>query len=402
MSNQLSSAHQATAPKFTIPTTWQGMKDLQIATTKLLRDHDVRLARNKYAALHGTLDPAQPDQWFIDQAMPPGEETQKKYMGRGQKLFEEAGDLGEDVWSLMEKRSGSARSWNTGKAALRFFLAKHMREVKREIDKLMDKAVAGAAYRKLLKTLVALASALAEVPTGKPAKFLPGSGFKQAHRSKSLSARHASEDWRERIAAALPKNYRAGWLIQCATGCRPKELANGVKLMLLPDGGLAFRVTGAKVGKRSGQQWRDLNISADEAGVVKMLAGLLKPGRPVSFQLPCLVNTYGRAVARCCRKVFPNDDPRKLLTAYSARHQRKADWKKAGMNRVDLAMALGHRTTRSAVFYGRRVRGRASAVKPLAVRAADQVKVRPHLKRPAVNSQVQALPAASRAKMRRP
>lgn len=385
------------APLYSVPTTWDETKALQVNTTELLRAYQVSLARNKYEAAHGHIDPSKPDKWYLDQAIPPGDETKKKYMGRGGKLFRDARALGEDVWTLLELRSNSARSWKTGKIALQFFLAKRMREVKAAIDKFIGNAYAGPEYDRAVEELVALANAFAGVPAGKPAKFLPGSGFKQIRKSKSLSAQHACDDWRERIAEALPKQYRAGWLIQCATGCRPKELANGVKLMLLPDGKLAFRVNGAKLGKRSGQEWRDLNLNADEVGVVKMLAGLLRPNRPVHFKLPGLVNTYGRAVARCCKKVFPNDDTRKLLTAYSARHQRKADWKMAGMNRVELAMALGHRTTRSAAYYGRRVRGRHSAVKPLAVGAAQQVRVRPLFKREVMNSQPRATPAARRA-----
>lgn len=387
MANTQQASESVAALLYVAPETWDEVKALQVETTKLLREHQVSVARNKYAALHGHIDPAQPDQWFIDQASPPGAETQKKYKGRGKKLFNDANMLGNDVWELLEQRSNSAASWTTGKAALQYFLAQRMRVVKRGIDNLMRMAAPGSSYVKPLQTLVALANALAAVPTGRPSKFAAHSGFKQIRRSKSLSVRHADADWRERIAQALQTKYRAAWLIQCATGCRPKELANGVKLMLRSNGVLAFRVMGAKVGKRSGQPWRDLNISAGEVGVVTMLSKLLRPDRPESFQLPCHVNTYGRAVARCCRKVYPNEDPRELLTAYSARHQRKADWVAVGMSRVDLAMALGHRSTRSAAFYGRRVKGRSSAVKPLAVGAAHQVKVRPHPIRPTANRQ---------------
>ena len=88
------------APLYLVPMTWDETKALQVNTTELLRAYQVNLARNKYEAVHGHIDPSKPDKWYIDLAIPPGDETKKKYIGRGAKLVRDARDSGEDFARL--------------------------------------------------------------------------------------------------------------------------------------------------------------------------------------------------------------------------------------------------------------------------------------------------------------
>ena len=239
-----------------------------------------------------------------------------------------------------------------------------------------------------LTTLVSLANALGAMPKGRSAKFSPGASFKPVKKSKSTSVRYAAEGWEAKVLCTVPEKYKLAWAIQCATGCRPAELARGVMLLRAEDGSILFRVKGAKVGPASGHEWREITLTADDSAIVKALGNWLKrkSSAKTAFDLKGKVNTYCRAIARACRKSFPGINLQKQLSAYSARHQRKADWKSAGLTRDELAKALGHRSTRSAAYYGRYAKRRKSAVKPKTVRASSQVKVRPYPSR--ANSRV--------------
>lgn len=361
---------------FATPQSWEQVKALQVATTKLWQEHTARIARSKYVALHGEADEDRPSKWFIDQAQGPNPTTTANYLRRGAHAFSFASATGADVWDKLAERVGSLAAWYTGRAALQFFLLKTMRGAKGVIDRIHESDSDQKEVVAALSLLPRLANALLSFPKGRPAKFEKGSGFKPVRRSKSRSLRKVPGDWRERVAAAMPDKHRLYWLLQCSTGCRPEELANGISVQLRPHGLVSLTIAGAKLGKRAGQPSRTILLSIKEGGVVQMLAGELAASPNTHLVLPCKVDTYRKAVSRCCRKVFPSADVTRLLSAYSARHQRKVDWKRAGLNRVDLAKSLGHRTTRSAVYYGAHARGRAGSVKPVAVQASHDVKVR--------------------------
>jgi integrase len=361
---------------FDTPRTWEETKALQVATTKLYQEHAASRARNKYVALYGEPDEDVPPKWFVDQTAGPNPTTADNYESRGAHAFSFASATGEDVWDKLAERAGSLAAWYTGRAALQFFLLKTMRKAKGVIDCMHEPGSDKKKFNEALELLPRLANALLSFPKGRPAKFEKGSGFKPVRRSKSRSLHKVPSDWRERVAEAMPERHRLFWLLQCATGCRPQELARGISVQLRPLGLITMTIAGAKLSKRAGQPHRTILLSIKEVGVVQMLARELVARPDVVLVLPCKVDTYRKAVSRCCRKVFPTADVNKLLSAYSARHQRKADWKVAGMNRIDLAKSLGHRTTRSSTYYGANVRGRTGSVKPVAVAATHEVKVR--------------------------
>jgi len=257
---------------------------------------------------------------------------------------------------------------------VQFYVVTRIRELKRVIDKLGRGPVSPDEMRAVMQELPLLAEALESWPQGVPAKFLPGSGFKPVRMSKSKSLVKAPPDWEEQVAKRLSSNYLRFWLVQCATGCRPEELSKGFSVERRSDGTLVIGIRGAKVGPFSGQPKRLLVLSiATEGWAVQMLAARIKPDVVLTgLRQEKSTNAYCKAIKRACDKAFPG----LALSAYSARHQKKADLKTAGVDRVGMAKVLGHRTTRSATYYGRAVRGRAGSVRPIAIEATHTVKVR--------------------------
>lgn len=358
---------------------WEAFRALNLHTTELLQRHLSDFARRQYKARHGSIDDSKPTKWYLDQLHVPAPATQKKYLTSGRRQIELAMAAGTSPWQVIESNAGSKNSWNTRRAAVQFYVVARMSELKRVIDRFarLDSrhAVSPAEMRVVAKELPFLAKALESLPQTAPLKFQPGSDFKPVRMSKSRSLHKAPPDWDEQVTKKLSSSYYLPyWLVQCATGCRPQELSNGFSIERRSDGTLCIEVLGAKVGPTSGQARRSVLLSvANEGWAVKQLAAKLPPNKVLSgLRQGRSVGAYCQAIKRACKATFPHLQ----LSAYSARHQKKADLKKAGLDRVALAKFLGHRTTRSAVHYGRAVRGRAGSVKPVAVRATHAVNVR--------------------------
>ncbi len=366
-------ANGATA-RATSALAWEELKALNIRTTEMLHRHQAEFARRQYRARHGSLDESKPDKWYVDQLHTPAPATQQKYRTSGRKQVELAMAAGLSPWNIIECNAGSKRSWNTRRAAVQFYVVTRIRELKRAIDKLGRGPVSLDEMRAVMEELPFLAKTLETLPQGVPAKFLPGSGFKPVRMSKSKSLAKAPPNWEEQVAKKLSSTYLRFWLVQCATGCRPSELSKGFSVERRNDGTLVIGIRGAKVGPFSGQPQRLLVLSiATEGWAVQMLAAKLKPDVVLrGLRQERSTNAYCKAIKRACNEAFPG----LALSAYSARHQKKADLKMAGVDRVGMAKVLGHRTTRSATYYGRAVRGRAGSVKPVAVQATHAVKVR--------------------------
>jgi integrase len=289
------------------------------------------------------------------------------------------------VWKLVEERSGNYNSWYTFKAAVQRYLEDEIAVTKCQLHLWPDKVLENfssddlkGGVGRLLVRLEALSVALQQVPSGAPERFKSdGKAKRYATKSKSFSIRTADDDWRERVASSMVGDLKLFFLLQCVTGCRPQELANGVQIRLLRDGTMVARVKGAKCDEFVGQPSRCLRLTTAD-GVTLMLASLLKMGHTLDSRKFTLgpVNTYATRVARACAKAFPDRKGRKRLSPYSVRHQFKADLVDAGWSRVAVAMAMGHSTTRSGTAYGQGGRGGGSGVKPVAIKAVRSVKLR--------------------------
>lgn len=363
---------------------------IQEATSELLRMHRRRVAERT------VLPSASPDQRLValnrysDEELLPrakraSPSTVARMETRAAAVFAEAQTVNVSVWDLVEERSGNYNSWYTFKAGVQRYLEDETSATKsklefwqRDVKTRSHSNTFERAGVKLVSRLDALSVALREVPPEAPERFKSdGKAKRYAKKSKSFSIRTAKDDWRERVAGAMVGDLRLLFLLQCVTGCRPQELENGVQVRLRRDGTLVARVKGAKCDEYVGQPSRCLRLPAAD-GVTLMLARMLKVGHTLDSR-KCnlgLVNTYAKRVARACAREFPERKERGRLSPYSARHQFKADLVAAGWSRVEVAMAMGHSTTRSGTAYGQGGRGGGGGVRPIAIKAMRPVKLR--------------------------
>jgi hypothetical protein len=417
---------------FKKPTSPQELMELQRATTALLHEHQLIVARNKLT--RGAKSDAQraqrlakykSDREILEAAGEICRATRLAHRRRGSSLFRAAQELKCDVWTVAEQRTNNKQSWYTAKAGIQYYLMLSIRRVKKDIDewlRLQRAMRSGAAVHEpgsetltkakqafdvALFALPLLANALAATPHGQPPSKFTGAGQgKSASKSKSRSILRRPADWRERVARELGPTYQLLYCMQCVSGCRPAELElkEGVTVVLRSDGTVEVATPGAKRSEYAGQELRRLTVPA-RSGIAKMLADLLEVDKPVSAaeRLPSTVNAYREAVTRAGEKAFPADKRERRLTAYSARHQFRADLRVSGLSRVEVGKAMGHATTRSATYYGRSVRAGKGGVIPTAVEASRPVKERGrHPNNQAKKQAVSATPRAPRARKAKP
>ncbi|MBX3619363.1 MAG: hypothetical protein KF891_05150 [Rhizobacter sp.] len=381
--------------KFKFPGSVEEEYQLQRDTTRLLREHRLRIAMNKLCPRNRSDDAEQTaqkrravlarfqtEEGVIAATDGPAPETALRWRKRAKKVFKQARDAHRDVWGLVEERSGNIDSWYAFKAQLQFYLVEELSGAKRDFDLLCAERRRGALDAEGLEglsasvlLLLAYANALAATPEGRPEKF-NGGGSKRSPNSKSASIKRRPDDWRERVAATMEGDLKLLYLMQCVTGCRPAELKSGVSVELLADGELEFSVMGAKLGKHAGQPVRKGTVDS-RTGVASELAKLLRVGVPVaSTPLIGLVDTYRKQVSRRSEKAFPEKKTTRRLTAYSARHQLRVDLRASGTSREKTAEMMGHATTKSATYYGIGGRAGSGAVKLAQVSATRPVKQR--------------------------
>lgn len=293
--------------------------------------------------------------------------------------------LGRNLWDLVDMRSGNYNSWYTFKAGVQRYLEDELAEAKQRLEGLLQLGCPSNPCRSqqaksadLVSRIRLLSDLLHGVPDDVPDRF-KGDGRKKryARKSKSRSIKTVAEDWREIAACAMSGDLKLLFLLQCVTGCRPQELENGVQARRCRDGTIVARVKGAKCDGFAGQPSRSLRL-VPVAGVTLMLARLLQVGRTLDSRRCGLgrVNTYAKKVSRICAHVFPERHGKHRLSPYSVRHQFKADLVAGGWEKPEVAMAMGHSTTRSGTAYGFGGRAGGSAVKPIAIKAQRSVKLR--------------------------
>lgn len=395
--------------RFDVPKTPNELYELQRRTTQLRQAHLVKWAERKLCPPHATpverqaiLERFRTREERIAAAGVAADVTLSKYRGQGRQAFQKSLTDGVSVWEWGAARYSTTGSWYTFRAAMQFFLVEEISIAKRTLDEWLRvgrpgqeaPAILVQAAKRAMHLLPRLANELAALPNGLPEAFRVGSSRqstpppanhvpgvvmkpKRRRRSKSASLKRLPPDWREQMAAKMSPGLRLQWLMQCVTGCRSEELKKGVTVTMRRDGRLQTSVNGAKTGKRAGQPTREMVILAMD-GVARELAKFLQPEKPVTSKFRAIdVDAYRKAVTRVGERLFLTKESAERVTPYSARNQFKADITKAGLSRQQIAQAMGHSTTRSAVYYGRGVRSRGDgSVTPIAVSAARSVKMR--------------------------
>jgi hypothetical protein len=313
----------------------------------------------------------------------------KKYRGRLKALLKDPavrGDAGS-MWQAVEKKLTTRGSWNTAKAAITFGLLEALTHERKSLQTWLDHddrgpstEQAGDVARRAVLRVHYYAKALHSMPMELPSKFGEPSA-KGRPNSKSKSIRGVDPRWREAVAAQLREPLQVIYLIQSVCGCRSSELAEGkgVEVSLAVNGQLHFKVVGAKIGVHAGQPTRELTVNA-QAGIAQVLAKRMRQIGPSLRSVELLAgmsaDTYRKNVSNAAKRAFPERTGTKRLSAYSSRHQLKADLKASELSRQEIARAMGHSTERSASYYGKGGRGSAGGVKLVAATAARPVKQR--------------------------
>lgn len=202
---------------------------------------------------------------------------------------------------------------------------------------------------------------------------MPYRAMQRPKTSKRASLRGLAYDWREKFADELVEPYKTAWSIQAVTGCRTQDLVNGVVIeregfteigwsVDSPDIGFTYWIyfpVGSKVTSDSGQKWRRVLVSSAVA---------LPEGE---WTLPNR-KSYDTAVQAVSDKLYPRRKKENRPSAYSLRHAFASDLKAIYGHR-EVAMAMGHRATRSQQAYGHSRRASGSkSFELLAVEAATE------------------------------
>lgn len=177
------------------------------------------------------------------------------------------------------------------------------------------------------------------------------------------------ENWRELLIERMPK-YRAEAAICALSGCRPAEIEAGV-LVSMRGGVLKLRISGAKVGANSGQEWRELSWKMPSINPLAVIVGRLALENDGEILVKTTsAKAFSGAMRSAGRRAFPGFSEE--ITPYTLRHQAASDMKAANLG-DEISAALGHSASDTKGSYGSFELGRGSMA-PDSVEAARSIK----------------------------
>jgi len=203
----------------------------------------------------------------------------------------------------------------------------------------------------------------------------PKGAFTRKGRSKRGMLNKLPDDWRKRLVASTTAAAVPAVLVSLLSGCRPEELAMGIKVTVLDDGHLTITINGAKTTEHNGQPWRKLtyDVSLSEEAAQLWRIASRKGGSLVVKREP---RTFHKNLTRACEKAgIP------AISAYTCRHYFASQLKFAWGNAKEaIAKALGHASTATQKKYGTSQQGRKGGLALVHVTAARDVRTpdRPH------------------------
>lgn len=183
-------------------------------------------------------------------------------------------------------------------------------------------------------------------------------------------------NWRELVIARMP-TYSAAALTAAVTGCRPAELASGVKLSI--EGGMLIAyIEGSKVdvARGKGQEWRRLEWPLDHpSAMVRDLAGeVAREGGALVVTIASASN-FSKAMSNAAAREWAKR--KSTVTPYCFRHQFAADMKADGtLDSGEISAALGHLSDATKSTYGHANMSKGRGVAPAKVTSARPVKMR--------------------------
>lgn len=197
-----------------------------------------------------------------------------------------------------------------------------------------------------------------------PSDYMQGWTPKGKRKGKKGSLLRLPVDWREMMANESHGQFRIPMLVAFMTGCRPVELEKGI-LIEQKNGSLHVTIQGAKVTKKSGQEYRRFRL-ADYPLTDELIAIMNLSEDPLRMivKVDCgnSVTTHMRAIGK---KLWPKRQ--ETITVYTARHGMAAECKAAidqGADPDIVSQVLGHIVDETASYYGNRFQAGGHSVLP--------------------------------------
>ena len=176
-------------------------------------------------------------------------------------------------------------------------------------------------------------------------------------KSKRLELNKLPSDWQKKMVDKLRKtgsSYLKAVALLQATGCRPIELENGVRIEKNYYGDFVITVASAK-----GQDGFERKITSS----LPILAELFSEEETVKAKpkrLAEVLYTISRTLGMS-------------ISAYTYRHSFASDLKASGLEKSEIAMCMGHRALKSQRSYGFKRAGEQTFVKAVEVHAIQSI-----------------------------
>jgi integrase len=283
---------------------------------------------------------------------------------------------GKDLWATAQDTT-SQNTWFLRRAAILHIATSEITlylsrqdKLQRELRDVPKTDPRWAPWQKHITQINGWTDIIQKAPEGSPLINI------KPRKSKRRLGPGLPVDWREKLAVRLP-TWKTQYLIAAITGCRPVELAKGVKLEIQSNE-LVVTINGAKLSAQSGQEWRELRWTLSDAtplveqliAQVKATNGLLSVNLGTDNTNPA--RAFSDAIKAAAKREWPN---RKLsITAYSLRHAAASDLKASNLNSAEISAALGHAVDATKSTYGHVICARGASVAPQKTSAARTVK----------------------------
>ncbi len=171
------------------------------------------------------------------------------------------------------------------------------------------------------------------------------------------------DGWQWDVCRHVKREYRFPALVLSLTGCRPAELAKGIELFIKGDL-LMCRILGSKVSATKGHRTRIIGFDPNINPIANFLSEALKKFNTKRYIVKLPDGNSADAVQKFGDKIRYAAQRKlglKKVSAYSCRHQVASDLRQQGFSHTDIAMILGHRTTRMRKHYGLNAYGKGGA-----------------------------------------
>jgi integrase len=176
--------------------------------------------------------------------------------------------------------------------------------------------------------------------------------LKQPH-SKKLDMKWLPPGWRQKMVSRCSSSkYGDAVAVMAATGCRPIELKKGVVLSYV-DGRVVAWMHGAKVTATSGQDWREMTLSASALPEALFERARMEGSITVRIDSRDAMRTRLTAISTS-KRMWPNLP---AVTAYCFRHALVEDLRESDWSEEEIAEVLGHSVADTQKHYGRRKSG---------------------------------------------